>query len=211
MDASEAASSVDVGTSASHLPVDQHVFDIPSSRIPFYSVFIHSIESYGWFILIGVIAFYVFRSKYAQYKNKKEVYDPVRVSRLDNEVRLARQIQLDKINEENKIIIQKEKEKQSKLTIERERKKLYDRKLNKNHADRIINAADNDDDDQDNNNDDDAQELGIKKKRGDWIDKMSGASSSRSGFKPYTGGEGGSNIRGARRFGGAPTNCGPTA
>jgi len=110
-----------------------------------------------------------------------------------NEIEKAEKIKFNLLKEILSLKDQKEK-----LKIERERKKLFDRQLNKNHA----NGMENDDD----RDDDDAK--GSSKA---WIDKMGGASSSKSGFKPYTGGEGGSNIRGPRRFGGAPTNCGPSS
>jgi len=200
MDSSDGGGTADGGLGRRLPTVEMR--DAPSSSFPFVRTALSMVEQYGWFIIIGLLLSYFAWHKIHQYRTHKQAFDPSRVSRLNSSLRAVRSVQCEEFAARAATAAAEDKEKAKQKDEMKERERLH---LNSKPLD--------DDDDDDNDNDDDPIRAATKKaNKSAWIDKMSGASSSKSGFKPYNRGTGpSSNIRGPRRFTSAPRNCGPTS
>jgi len=174
--------------------------DAPSSVFGFVFPIVSTIEHYGWWILIVFVLFYFLAHKLHRYRSLKQAYDPSRVTRLNTSIRQIREQQQSTLAAAAAVA----------AAADREAKRVKDEEKQK---ERLRLAENGKEEEGEEDTDDPVRANVSKSSKAAWVEKLSGASASKSGFKPYTGGTGASNnIRGPRRFGGAGArNCGPTS
>lgn len=100
----------------------------PATLVTSVDTAVTTVESYGWFVLLAAIVVYAIHSWYSKKVYKEQVYGAARVEKLEEQRRLARLAQQEKLLNDSRKIIEEEKKnptQRRKTDEERRLERLY--------------------------------------------------------------------------------------